>query len=55
MNSPAPKRWSPAWLYVTSEVERVRVDAVERQAVGPEGEQRPWMDNVIVLRRRLTH
>jgi SAM-dependent methyltransferase len=35
--------------------ERLRVDAVERQAVGPEGEQRPWMDNVIVLRRRLTH
>jgi len=34
------------------EFEQVRVDAVERQAVGPEGEQRPWMDNVIVLRRR---
>jgi len=34
------------------EFERVRVDAVERQAVGPEGQQRPWMDNVIVLRRR---
>jgi SAM-dependent methyltransferase len=34
------------------EYEQVRVDAVERQAVGPEGEQRPWMDNVIVLRRR---
>ena len=34
------------------EFERVRVEAVERQAVGPEGEQRPWMDNVIVLRRR---
>lgn len=32
--------------------ERVRVEAVERQAVGPEGQQRPWMDNVIVLRRR---
>jgi SAM-dependent methyltransferase len=32
--------------------ERVRVDAVERQAVGPEGQQRPWMDNVIVLRPR---
>ena len=31
--------------------ERVRVEAVERQAVGPEGQQRPWMDNVIVLRR----
>ena len=34
------------------EFERVRVDAVERQAIGPEGQQRPWMDNVIVLRRR---
>lgn len=34
------------------EFERVRVEAVEKQAVGPEGEQRPWMDNVIVLRRR---
>jgi SAM-dependent methyltransferase len=34
------------------EFEQVRVDAVERQAVGPEGEQRPWMDNVIVVRRR---
>ncbi len=34
------------------EFERVRVDAVERQSVGPEGQQRPWMDNVIVLRRR---
>jgi SAM-dependent methyltransferase len=34
------------------EFERVRVYAVERQAVGPEGQQRPWMDNVIVLRRR---
>ena len=34
------------------EFERVRVDAVERQAVGPEAQQRPWMDNVIVLRRR---
>lgn len=34
------------------EFEQVRVDAVERLAVGPEGQQRPWMDNVIVLRRR---
>jgi SAM-dependent methyltransferase len=32
--------------------DRVRVDSVERQAVGPEGEQHPWMDNVIVVRRR---
>ena len=36
----------------TEEFERVRVDAIERQAVGPEGQQRPWMDNVIVFRRR---
>ena len=34
------------------EFDRVRIDSVERQAVGPEGQQRPWMDNVIVLRRR---
>jgi SAM-dependent methyltransferase len=34
------------------EFERVRVGAVERQAVGPEGQERPWMDNVMVLRRR---
>jgi SAM-dependent methyltransferase len=33
--------------------ERVRVQAVERQAMGPDGESRPWVDNVIVLRRRL--
>jgi SAM-dependent methyltransferase len=32
--------------------ERVRVDAVERQAKTPDGETRPWVDNVIVLRRR---
>lgn len=32
--------------------ERVRVEAVERQAVGPDGETRPWIDNVIALRRR---
>jgi SAM-dependent methyltransferase len=34
------------------EFERVRVDEVERQAVGPEGQQIPWKDNVIVMRRR---
>ena len=34
------------------EFERVRVEAVERQAVGPEGQERPWMDNVIVIRRK---
>jgi SAM-dependent methyltransferase len=32
--------------------ERVRVEAVDRQAVGPDGEIWPWIDNVIVLRRR---
>jgi SAM-dependent methyltransferase len=32
--------------------QRVRVDAVERQATGPDGETRAWIDNVIVLRRR---
>jgi SAM-dependent methyltransferase len=31
--------------------ERVRVEAVERQAKAPDGEIRPWIDNVIVLRR----
>ncbi|OBA86098.1 SAM-dependent methyltransferase [Mycobacteriaceae bacterium 1482268.1] len=39
---------NPKW----DEFERVRVDSVERQAAGPDGEQWPWMDNVIVLRRR---
>ena len=34
------------------EYERVRIEAVERLAVGPDGQQHPWMDNVIVLRRR---
>ena len=32
--------------------ERVRVEAVERQATGPDGETAVWVDNVIVLRRR---
>jgi hypothetical protein len=31
--------------------ERVRVEGVERQTKGPDGEIRPWIDNVIVLRR----
>jgi SAM-dependent methyltransferase len=34
------------------EWERVRVEAVERQATGPDGQQRMLVDNVIVLRRR---
>jgi len=32
--------------------ERVRVDAVDREATGPEGQAVTWTDNVIVLRRR---
>ncbi len=32
--------------------ERVRVESVERQATGPEGQVGTWVDNVIVLRRR---
>jgi SAM-dependent methyltransferase len=39
-------------LELGDEWERVRVDAVERQATGPDGETVPWIDNVIVLRRR---
>jgi SAM-dependent methyltransferase len=39
-------------LELDDDWERVRVDAVERQAAGPDGETRPWIDNVIVLRRR---
>jgi len=35
-----------------AEWERVRVDAVERQASGPDGETATLVDNVIVLRRR---
>jgi SAM-dependent methyltransferase len=34
------------------EWERVRVEAVERQATGPDGQQGTLVDNVIVLRRR---
>lgn len=32
--------------------ERVRVESVERQAARPDGETVPWVDNVMVLRRR---
>lgn len=32
--------------------ERVRVDSVARDVVRPDGEVVPWMDNVIVVRRR---
>jgi SAM-dependent methyltransferase len=39
-------------LELDDEWQRVRVDAVERQASTPDGEIRPWIDNVIVLRRR---
>jgi SAM-dependent methyltransferase len=34
------------------EFECIRADSVERHAVGPDGEQWPWMDNVILVRRR---
>jgi SAM-dependent methyltransferase len=34
------------------EWDRVRVEAVERQATGPDGRMSPWVDNVMVLRRR---
>jgi SAM-dependent methyltransferase len=32
---------------------RVRVESVERQATGPDGQAVTWTDNVIVLRRRV--
>jgi SAM-dependent methyltransferase len=32
--------------------DRLRVDSVEREAVGPDGQVVPWTDNVIVVRRR---
>jgi SAM-dependent methyltransferase len=34
------------------EWDRARVETVERQATGPDGEPFQWMDNVMVLRRR---
>jgi SAM-dependent methyltransferase len=34
------------------EWQRVRVESVERQATGPDGQAAAWVDNVIVLRRR---
>jgi len=34
-----------------SEWKRVRVEAAERQAVGPDGQVGTWIDNVMVLRR----
>jgi SAM-dependent methyltransferase len=37
-----------------AEWEKVRMDAVEREATGPGGEPATWIDNVIVLRRRGT-
>lgn len=36
------------------EWERVRLEAVEREATGPDGEVATWTDNVIVLRRHQT-
>ena len=37
-----------------TEWERVRVEAVDREATGPDGEKATLVDNVIVLRRRGT-
>jgi SAM-dependent methyltransferase len=34
-----------------AEWDRVRVESVERQATGPDGQTRVWVDNVILLRR----
>jgi SAM-dependent methyltransferase len=39
-------------LELDDDWERVRVDAVDREATGPEGQAVTWTDNVIVLRRR---
>ena len=36
------------------EWERVRLEAVDREATGPDGEVATWTDNVIVLRRHQT-
>ena len=36
----------------TDEFDRLRVEAVEREAVGPDGQAFTWRDNVILLRRR---
>jgi len=38
-------------LELDDDWERVRVDAVDREATGPEGQAVTWTDNVIVLRR----
>ncbi|HVQ48958.1 MAG TPA: class I SAM-dependent methyltransferase [Mycobacterium sp.] len=35
-----------------AEWERARMESVERQASGPDGQPATWVDNVIVLRRR---
>ncbi|WNG91100.1 bifunctional 2-polyprenyl-6-hydroxyphenol methylase/3-demethylubiquinol 3-O-methyltransferase UbiG [Mycobacterium sp. ITM-2016-00318] len=49
---PSPEEVIAGMNLSDDEFDRVRVDSVERQAVGPDGQQRPWMDNVIVVRRR---
>jgi SAM-dependent methyltransferase len=41
-----------ASLDLDEDWERARVDAVDREATGPEGQAATWTDNVIVLRRR---
>jgi SAM-dependent methyltransferase len=35
-----------------AEWDRVRVESVERETTGPDGQTRQWVDNVILLRRR---
>jgi SAM-dependent methyltransferase len=35
-----------------AEWERIRIEVVEREATGPDGQTVTWVDNVIVLRRR---
>ena len=39
-------------LELDDDWDRVRVEAVERRATGPDGEAATWVDNVIVVRRR---
>ncbi|GFG55164.1 class I SAM-dependent methyltransferase [Mycolicibacterium agri] len=49
---PSPEEVVAGLNLSDEEFERVRVDQVERQARTPDGGTAPWVDNVIVLRRR---